>query len=146
MKFSEWRRGFAEKYRQYIDELSTLGVETAQSVYSSATGSPGNSDVTVDREFDGGVNFKIIASGHDAAFLEFGTGVATSVSPNFNVQAAFPIEAWSWSDAAGHHARDNGGWYYNGEFLEGTPPYPGMQEACITMQFQSPDIARRVFR
>ena len=39
-----------------------------------------------------------------------------------------------------------GGWYYNGEFLEGTPPYPGMQEACITMQFQSPDIARRVFR
>lgn len=146
MKLSEWRRQFVDKYFEYIDQLSQLGVDTAQSVFGSATGSPGNEGVTVTREFDGDMGFRITASGHDAAFLEFGTGVATSVSPQFNVQAEFPIEPWSWSDAEGHNARQNGGWYYGGEWFEGTPPYPGMQEACITMQLQSPDIARRVFQ
>ncbi len=145
MKLSEWRRQFGEKYRRYIDELSQLAVDTAQSIFDSAPAEYGNGGVAVGREFDGGVDFTIRASGADAAFIEFGTGVGVAVNPAFNVQASFPIEDGSWSRENDGPYSKNGYWYHNGMRLDGTPALGGMQEACIQMQNQSPDIARRVF-
>jgi len=145
VKFSEWRRGFAEKYRRYIDELSTLGVETAQSIYAGVDPRYGNGDVTVEREFDGGVDFVIRASGEDAPFLEFGAGVTAGVRRP-TVQADYEIAPGSWSEEHNGEFSKYGYWHYNGEKFYGAPALGGMQEACNAMEQQSSEIARRVFR
>lgn len=145
MKLGEWRAQFSAKYKEYIESLSELGVETAQSIFDTAPAEYGNGGVSVGREFDGTVNFTIVASGEDAAFIEFGTGVGVSVNPTFAIQAAFPIEPGSWSREHDGQFMKNGHWKYNGITMSGTPALGAMQEACIEMQNRSPEIARRVF-
>ena len=144
MKLSEWRRQFADKYRQYIDELSRLGVDTATRIYSESDPRYGNNDVTVDREFDGGVDFVIRASGKSAPFLEFGAGVTAGVRRP-TVQADYEIAPGSWSEEHNGEFSKYGYWHYNGEKLYGTPALGGLQEACNVMEQQSKDIARMVF-
>lgn len=147
MKLGEWRVLFAERYRKYIDELSQFGVETAQTAFDTAPPEFGNGGVEVSREFDGEVDFTIRASGHDAAFLEFGTGVSTAVIRE-TVQADFPIEPGSWSDQHnGEFARTGYQyWHYNGQRVTGTPPLAAMQDTCNALQEWSSTIARRIFR
>lgn len=144
MKFGEWVSGFSDKYKQYIEELSQTGVDTAQQAFNMATPQYGNGGVVVSREFDGTTDFTIRASGEDAAFIEFGTGVGTVVTRP-TVSAEFPIEPGSWSEEHKGPFSQNGYWMYNGIRLEGTPAIGGMQDACNVMQQESPNIARRVF-
>lgn len=145
MKLSEWRSQFVGKYNQYINRLSQVGVDAAQGTFDLAPPEFGNGGVTVDREIDG-VDFRIIASGHDAAFLEFGTGVGVLSYPVSEVSGPeFPIEDGSWSREVNGPYSKNGYWYYNGQRLQGTPALGGMQEAKTRMQQESPTIAGSVF-
>lgn len=145
MKFSEWRARFSDRYKQYVNELTQVGLDTAQMLFNSAPAEYGNGGVEVSREFDGTVNCVIRASGEDAAFVEFGAGVETTVTRP-TVAAAFEIVPGSWSaERDGPFSRD-GYWYYNGQKLSGTPPAGAMQEACIRMEREAPGLARRIFK
>ena len=144
MKLSEWRARFSAQYKQYVDELGEMGEETARMMFAEAPAEYGNNAVEVRREYDGGVDFRLIASGEDAMFLEFGTGVQTTVSRP-TVRSDIPIEPGSWSKEHNGPFHRQGYWYYNGERLTGTPPTGAMQEACNAMQQWSSTIARRVF-
>lgn len=145
MKLSEWRARFSGRYTQYINDLTQIGLDTAQTLFNSAPAEYGNGEVDVSREFDGEVNCIIRASGEDAAFIEFGTGVETAVSRP-TVAAAFEIAPGSWSaERDGPFSRD-GYWYYSGQKLSGTPPVGAMQEACIRMEREAPRLARRIFK
>ena len=151
MKFSEWRAGFSAKYTQYMSDLTRLGEETAQELFGAVDPSYGNGGVAVSREVTGNGSCTIRASGEDAAFIEFGTGVGVSYNPAFNIRSDFPIEDGSWSREHNGPYAKRGYWFYktaDGEklMLKGTPAMGGMQEACIRMQNESPEIARRVFR
>lgn len=147
MKLSEWRNQFSIKYKQYIEDLCEMGEDTARTLFAEAPPEYGNTEVEVTHEFDGTVNFRIIASGEDAAFLEFGTGVSTVVTRD-TVQADFPIEPGSWSkENNGEFARTGYKfWHYGGVAISGTPPMGAMQQACTEMQTWSPTIAGRIFR
>ena len=150
MKLSEWRRQFANRYQEYLDELARLGVETAQQMFDMSDPELGNDGVAVTSEMENDTGFRIVASGDDAAFIEFGTGVGVTVNPTFNVQSDYPIEDGSWSRENDGPYSKNGYWFFkspsgNKLMLYGTPAMGGMQEACIQMQNQSSDIARRVF-
>ena len=146
MKLGEWRNQFSDRYKAYIDELSQFGVETAQGIFDTAPPEYGNGGVSVNREFDGTVNFVIRASGHDASFLEFGTGVSTVVTRP-TVQASFDISDGSWSrEVNGEYARFGNYWHWNNQRFSGTPPLGAMQETCNTLEQWSSTIAGRVFR
>ena len=146
MKLEEWREQFTRKYAQYLDELGEMGEDTARTLFAEAPPEYGNSDVTVNRESVENASFKIIASGHDAAFLEFGTGVET-VATRPTVDTDFPLEVGSWSRANEGEFYKTGYeyWHYNGQKMSGTPPTGAMQEACNAMEQWSGTIARRVF-
>ena len=144
MKFSTWLSMFEGKYNQYLDELGEMGQSTAQMIFGTAPAEDGNTDVTVTREYDGAGDFRIVASGHDAAFLEFGSGVETLVTRP-TVQADFEIAPGSWSEANDGPFYKNGYWFYNGYKYLGTTPLGAMQEACTAMEQWSETIARRVF-
>jgi len=148
VKLGEWIVQFGHKYNQYLDELGEMGESTASMLFAEAPPEYGNTDVTVRREYDGTDNasgFRIVASGHDAAFMEFGTGVMTTVTRP-TVQAEFDISDGSWSrEVNGEYARFGDYWHWNGERWTGTPPVGAMQEACNAMEQWSSTIARRVF-
>ena len=145
MTLGEWRRQFSAKYITYINELSQLGVDTAQSIFSTVDPQEGNTDITVEREFDGSVDFVIRASGENVSFAEFGTGVLATTWGTSNVQADYEIAPGSWSSRHARQFSRDGYWYYNGKRFYATPPYAGMQEASIQMRQQSPAIVKRVF-
>lgn len=144
MKFSTWLSMFQGQYNQYLDELGEMGETTASTIFGTAPGDDGNTDVTVVREYDGAGNFRIVASGHDAAFMEFGTGVETTVTRG-TVQSDFSIAPGSWSEENDGPFFKNGYWYYNKTLFAGTPPLGAMQEACNAMEQWSATIAGRVF-
>ena len=144
MKFSTWLSMFSGKYDDYLNELGEMGESTASMIFGTAPGDDGNTDVSVVREYDGAGNFRIVASGHDAAFLEFGTGVETIVTRP-TVQADYAIAPGSWSEENDGPFIKNGFWYYNGQLYAGTPPLGAMQEACNAMEQWSATIAGRVF-
>lgn len=145
MKFSEWIALFGTRYNQYLDELGELGEGTAREIFSTAPGDDGNTDVTVTREPVEAGSFRIVASGEDAMFMEFGTGVETLVTRP-TVQSDVLIEPGSWSAEHDGMFAERGYWYYNKVKYTGTPPLGGMQEACNAMEQWSDTIARRVFR
>lgn len=146
MRFGNWVAQFGTKYQQYLDELGEMGENTAREMFATAPGDDGNTDVTVTRESAENGAFNIVASGSDAAFLEFGTGVDT-MTMRPTVQAEFPIEMGSWSSEHEGPFFKSGFeyWYYNKVKYAGTPPTGAMQEACNTMEMWSNTIARRVF-
>lgn len=146
MRFGDWVAQFGAKYQQYLDELGETGETTARDMFSTAPGDDGNTDVTVSRMPAEDGSFRIVASGEDATFLEFGTGVDTIVTRP-TVQSDFPIEVGSWSDANEGQFSKTGYeyWYYNKVKYAGTPPTGAMQEACNAMEMWSNTIARRVF-
>ena len=153
MKLSEWISQFSEKYAQYLDELGEMGESTASTIFGTAPGDDGNTDVSVSRAADEENGFRIVASGHDAMFMEFGTGVMTTVVRD-TVQSDIPIENGSWSAEALASGEQGGGeyarfdfdyWHWNGVHWTGTAPLGGMQEACSAMEQWSPTIAKRVF-
>ena len=146
MKLSEWRNQFSIKYAQYVLDLCEMGEETARTLFAEAPPEYGNTDVDVHSEFDGTTGFRIIASGEDAMFLEFGTGVSTVVTRP-TVQSDVPIEVGSYSKANnGEFARTGYKyWHYGGVKISGTPPMGAMQQACTDMEMWSETIARRVF-
>ena len=153
MRFADWVAQFGTKYQQYLDELGEMGENTAREMFAAAPGDDGNTDVTVSRMPGDTGNFTILATGHDAMFMEFGTGVSTEIKRP-TVQSDIDISDGSWSKEAlatgdppggGEYAKYNDYWHWNGEHWTGTPALGGMQEACNAMEQQSPTIARRVF-
>lgn len=147
MKLGTWLVLFQHKFQQYLDELGEMGESTASTMFASAPGDDGNTDVTVTREYDSmddARGFRIVASGHDAAFMEFGTGVETIVTRP-TVQADFDISPGSWSTENDGPFSKQGYWIYNGVRMAGTPPTGAMQEACNAMEQWSSTIAGRIF-
>lgn len=144
MKLIEWGAQFGRKFQEYLNELGELGETTASSIFGQATGMDGNSDVTVSREPIDNTGFRIVADGEDAAFMEFGTGVYTSVTRP-TVQADYDISGGSWSAEHNGPFSMTGHWYYNRQEYIGTTPYGAMQEACAQMEIEAPSIAGRVF-
>jgi len=151
MRFAEWREKFPIKYQSYLEQLAQLGENVAQTTFNLADPEDGNDGVEVTTEMED-AGFRIIASGHDAAFIEFGTGVETTVIRP-TVQADFDISDGSWSREAlasgeqgGEYAKFGDYWHWNGKHYTGTAPLMPMQYACQEMEHMSNDIARRVFR
>ena len=144
MTLGEYRVRFANSYRTYLERLCQIGVETAEAGFASnGYVSDNDAEVTSEMQEQG---FRIIATGESAPFIEFGTGVAASPSFTVPVQADYEIRPGSWSEEHAQQFSTKGFWVYRGEKLEGTPPAAGMQNACITMQMRSSEIARRAFK
>ena len=146
MKLGEWIVRFGQQYREYMRELTDAGVQMASDTFNSVDPVYENVDVAVTAQTEDGIDYRIIASGHDAAFIEFGAGVNAGVRRP-TVQADFDISPGSWSSSEGGQGEfaKYGSWHHGGHKYFGAPAMGGMQEACNTMQQQSPNIARRVF-
>lgn len=109
-----YRKEIRKKYDEICRRLAEIGAQEAQTHLQL---SHGNTDATVMpiQKIDNG--YKIVMSGEDVYFVEFGTG--NQVIPHFDTDV--PVAWGSWSAEHEQKLWNVGFWWYGGEKLEGTP-------------------------
>lgn len=113
-------------YNDITGELADEAKRIVDGAYSSAS-SPGNNDwVSYVEPYKKG--HRVVVTGSDVGFLEFGTGVSVKTD-ELETQMPYPVASGSWSETHSRQFSERGSWFYGGEKLKGTPPTRGMQQA-----------------
>lgn len=99
----------------------------------------GNDDASFSVEkIDNG--YKLVMSGEDVYFIEFGTG--DQVSAHYDVSV--PVAYGSWSVEHSQMLWNKGFWYYDKVRYTGTPAYMPMYYAERKMREEAPRIVKEV--
>ncbi len=109
-----YRAELRKKYIEVCRRLAEIGAQEAQTHLQL---SHGNTDATIMPIEKSGNGYKIVMSGADVYFVEFGTG--NQVSPHFDTDV--PVAWGTWSAEHEQKLWNVGFWWYGGEKLEGTP-------------------------
>lgn len=133
-----YKKQIDPKVEEVCKRLAMLGRDTAQAFFDIA--GEGNGGVTVTAEpCENG--WKIVASGHDVYFIEFGTGDAVSD----HYLASVPLYPGSWSEGHAQKYTTQGYWYYNKVRYTETPAYMPMFNAEKEIRLNAKRIVREVF-
>lgn len=126
--------------------LAEIGISVAKIHYIPEAWS-GNTDVKVSAEpIEKG--YKIVASGKDVMFMEFGAGVTSGLGYDTSViTPPVSIEPGSWSEAHNGPFAESGkkSWWYNKHEFQGLAPQMGMYYAAKEVQQRVEEVARKVF-
>ena len=127
---------FQKKCAQFMQEVANLGVGTAKDAFGSSV------KVEAIPMRNG---FKIVASGENIGFLEFGAGTMTNADM-FAQEVSYEVSPGSWSrtEGSGEFAR-TGKWHFGGKEYEYVMPRHGMANAYESISLQAADIAKKVF-
>ena len=147
-------RKAADELRKTADDMERKGVEICRrlaeiglrvaSINYAGGFMDGNDDVDVTIEpIEHG--YKIVASGEDVYFVEFGTGVAAGNGYDTSViNPPVDISPGSWSETHRQQFSKKGYWYYNGKKYEMTTPRMGMYHAAKEIEQNLKRIAEEV--
>ena len=125
------------KMLEVCKRLAEIGAQEANAHLVLADG---NTDAAITVEaMEGG--YKLVMSGSDVYFIEFGTGSDV----NAHYQVSVPVFAGSWSMEHKQMYAKHGWWWYGGEVLTGTPAYMPMYYAGKKMREEMPRIVKEVF-
>lgn len=140
------RKDINEKRKVFIEKLANVGLAVAQVRFVGGE-SLGNGNVVVTTEPTKN-GFKVVASGEDVCFIEFGTGVYAGLGYEGNT-GEVPVFPGSWSQSENGEGRFVPGiheyWYYAGNKVEGTVPQKGMYFAAKEIRRAVERIAKDVF-
>ena len=144
-----------EKYRQEIipklDEvckkLADIGKETAQKIFNEAAQNTeeGNGGVKVDVvPIENG--YKIVASGEDVYFIEFGTGNSAGMFYGNGLPVtSVPVYPGSYSEQHNGMYAERGYWFYHGQIMSSTDTYMPMYYAGKAIRENEQKVMREVF-
>jgi hypothetical protein len=133
-----YKRQIDPKIKEVCKRLAEIGRDEAQRRFDEA--GEGNGGVRVDVvPTEGG--WKIVASGKDVYFIEFGTG--DDVDRHYDVSV--PVFSGAWSMEHAQRYATNGYWYYRKERLTGTPAYMPMYYAEKAIRANEERVAQEVF-
>lgn len=133
-----YQKEIKPKLNEVCKRLAEIGRDRAQMIFDSAGEGNGNVTVTVEPIGNG---WKIVASGHDVYFIEFGTG--DEVDPHYDVSV--PVFSGSWSMKHAQRWAQYGFWYYRKVRYEGTPAYMPMYYAEKAIRENEKRIVQEVF-
>ena len=136
-ELEEYARKIEPKMREVCQKLAEIGLVEAQ---AHLGGSFGNTDASLSTAPTGN-GYKIVMSGTDVYFIEFGTG--DQVSPHGNTSV--PVAWGSWSAENKQQLWNYGFWWYGGERLTGTPAYMPMYYAGRKIRESIPQVVKEVF-
>lgn len=122
------------------EELMQMATSIVENSYASQ--GIGNEDYTVTAEHTEH-GFKIIATGEDVGFLEFGAGVLTEPNNEFVSEVPFPVYEGSWSETHSGIFAKNKFWFYAGSPYTGRPATRGMQRALDYIRNNALDTYKR---
>lgn len=138
-ELKKYQREIEPKLKEVCRRIAEIGAQEAR---AHLVLDNGNTDATVSDPIPTENGYKVVMSGSDVYFVEFGTGNdVNAYTPNVTVLVA----PGSWSE---NHARrfvNYGFWYYNKVRYEGTPAYMPMYYAGRKMREEAKRITREVF-
>jgi len=141
----EYEKHIKPKMDEVCKRLAEIGrQEVSALIVASAINSPGNTHARSEVvKIDNG--YKIVMSGEDIYFIEFGTGIFAGDYPGDTSGVSVGIMPGDWSEEHAKWFSERGYWFYNGEFLRGTPAYMPMYYAGKKMREELPRIMKEVF-
>lgn len=131
---------YADTDRKLMDfawRLCAIGTAVAMSGYG------GNASVTPTRTENGA---KVVISGSDVLFIEFGTGDAAGIHAAQYDAVPSVVYPGSWSETHAHQYEMLGFWWWHNTKFTETPPHPWAYDAYQAMVQAIPQVAREVFR
>lgn len=138
-ELEQYEKSVKPKLDKVCKLLAELGAEEARRRF--ARGDKGNGGVIVDVvPIDNG--YKIVASGHDVYFIEFGTGF---FAHPHGYATSIPVYPGSYSEQHAQQFSEYGFWYYEGEKLQGTEAEMPMFFAGQEIRKNEQRIVREVF-
>lgn len=145
IELETYARSLDRKLAEVCRRLAEVGAAEAKAIaYGASVQGLGNDDVTITTEpMSNG--YKIVMSGEDIYFIEFGTGIFAGEYPGDTSNVTVGIMPGDWSDTHAQLFSNYGYWFYNKQKLEGTPAYMPMYYAGRKMREEMPRIAREVF-
>ena len=136
-ELKHYQKEIKPKLDEVCRRLAEIGAQEANAHLTLANG---NTDATITVEpMDGG--YKLVMSGSDVYFVEFGTG--SDVDAHY--QTSVPVFAGSWSMEHSQKYARQGWWWYGGDIYVGTPAYMPMYYAEKRMREEAPRIVKEVF-
>ena len=136
-ELEKYQKEIKPKLDEVCKRLAEIGAQEANTHLALANG---NDDARISVEpMDGG--YKLVMSGSDVYFIEFGTG--SEVSSHYEVSV--PVFSGSWSMEHSQQYARHGWWWYGGEIYTGTPAYMPMYYAGKKMREEIPRIVKEVF-
>jgi hypothetical protein len=136
-ELQKYQKEIKPKMLEVCKRLAEIGAQEANAHLTLANG---NDDARISVEpMDGG--YKLVMSGADVYFIEFGTG--SDVEPHY--QTSVPVFAGSWSMEHSQKYAKQGWWWYGGDIYVGTPAYMPMYYAGKKMREEMPRIVKEVF-
>lgn len=127
----------------FMRKLAECGLIEAQKHFLEADENSELPDVYAEKTKNG---YRIVASGTDVCFIEFGTGVYTGYGYEKTVNTNFAIRPGSWSKFHSRQFYVKGYWHYRRKKYVGTYPTKAMYLASKEMRQQIYQIAREVYR
>lgn len=139
-EIEDYKKDLLPKLDKICMMLAEIGVQEAQAHLPS--GNEGNS-ATVDPPVKIGNGYKIVMSGQDVYFIEFGTGDSASNHGEFT--PLVDVYPGSYSEKHSKRYSTYGFWWYNKVKYTETPAYMPMYYAEKKIRQELPRIAHEVF-
>lgn len=146
-ELKEYQRNIRPKLDEICRRLADIARETAQAIFDQAAANTeeGNGGVSVSvAKISNG--YKIVASGTDVYFIEFGTGNSAGMFYGDGLPVtSVPVYPGSYSEQnAGMYAKW-GYWFYHGQIMSSTDTYMPMYYAGKAIRENQDRIIREVF-
>ena len=139
-ELEKYLKDIKPKMTEVCKRLAEIGVEEATSIIDTIHLQENNAIERIEAvPIENG--YKIVMSGEDVYFIEFGTG--DGVSPHYDTSV--PVAWGTWSAEHSQMLWKQGFWYYDHVRYEGTPAYMPMYYAEKKMREEMPRIVREVF-
>ena len=138
-EIQKYQREVKPKMMEVCKRLAEIGAAEAQAHLTLARG---NTDAMIEPPVQMDNGYKIVMSGSDVYFVEFGTG--SDVEPHFD-NVSVPVFAGSWSMEHKQMYTTHGWWWYGGEVMAGTPAYMPMYYAGRKIREEIPRVVKEVF-
>ena len=139
-ELERYQKDIKPKLDEVCKRLAEIGRDEAISIVNGIRLAEGN---TVERieavQIENG--WKIVMSGEDVYFIEFGTG--DGITPHYDTSV--PVAWGTWSAEHEQILWNNGFWYYEKVRYTGTPAYMPMYYAEKRMREEMPRIVKEVF-
>ena len=138
-ELKKYQKEFNPKLDEICKRLADIGVQEAISVVNQIRFQDGNFVERIESvKIENG--YKIVMSGEDVYFIEFGTG--DGVEPHYDTSV--PVAWGTWSAEHNQVLWNKGFWYYDHVKYTGTPAYMPMFYAEKKMREMMPKVVREV--
>lgn len=142
-ELQQYEKQIKPKLDEVCKRLAEIGAQEA-GLWAQMARGYGNDDVHVSTEkLENG--YKVVMSGADIYFVEFGTGIYAGEYAGDASNVSVGIMPGDYSDTHAQQYSKHGYWFYDNVFYRGTPAEMPMYHAGKRMREEMPRIVREVF-